>query len=83
MPAERTHSMGALLPCGRAGFVPHTSPESAASAPVADVADYDALQAGELHPLSIQLQLFAQTDTQSKQAVGRLSGAFSFWEEFW
>lgn len=54
---------GALLPCGGAGLVPHTSPESAASAPVTDVADDDALQAGELHSLTVQLQLLAQTDT--------------------
>lgn len=38
--------MGALLPCGGAGFIPHTFPEPTASTPVANVADDDALQAG-------------------------------------
>lgn len=48
----------AVLPSGRAGFVPHTLPESAASTPVADVTNNDALQTGQRHPLSIQLQLW-------------------------
>lgn len=63
--------MDALLPCGGAGFVPHTFPEPTASTPVANVADDDALQAGQLHTLPIQFQLrfTTHTHTHSKQTV--------------
>lgn len=49
-----------ILPCGGAGFISHTLPESAASTPVANVTNYDALQTGQRNPLPIQLQLWEE-----------------------
>lgn len=56
-PARFPDELRGVLPCGWAGFISHALPESAASTPVADVTNYDALQTGQLNPLSIQLQL--------------------------
>lgn len=48
------------LPGRGARFISHTLPQPAASAPVADVTDYDALQTGKLHPFPIQFQLWQE-----------------------
>lgn len=48
------------LPGRGARFISHTLPQPAASTPVADVTDYDALQTGKLHPFPIQFQLWQE-----------------------
>jgi len=49
-----------VLPGRGARFVSHTLPQPAASTPVADVTDDDALQTGQRHPLPVQLQLLGK-----------------------
>lgn len=68
--SERLIPLCVLLlvsPCGGAGFISHPLPESAASAPVADVTDDDALQTGQRDPLSIELQLGGAHTVDSRE----------------
>lgn len=48
------------------GLVPHALPQTTASAPVSDVTHNDALQTGQGHSLSIQLQLWEHTHNITK-----------------